>query len=80
MKLQEEQNVQNLSKLREGWDFVEIEKTRLLQDMTIQESLQQWSQLQRAFEWQLQQTVALFEQERRNALIELQVRLQRLAE
>jgi hypothetical protein len=71
--------VQDLGKLREGWDFAESENTRLLRDMTVQEGLQQWSRLQRAFEWQLQQTAELFEQERREALIELQARINRLA-
>jgi hypothetical protein len=66
--------------LREGWDFIESENTRLLREMTVQGSLQQWSRLQRAFEWQLQQTAELFEQERREALIELQARINRLIE
>lgn len=72
--------MQDLGKLRDGWDFVESENTCLLRDMTVQESLQQWSRLQCAFEWQLQQTAELFEQERREALIELQARVNRLIE
>ncbi|MGE5224204.1 MAG: hypothetical protein ACM3PY_17340 [Omnitrophica WOR_2 bacterium] len=47
---------------------------------TIEESIDQWVELQKAFEWQLQQTAALFEQDRRAALVELQARLQRLAD
>jgi hypothetical protein len=46
--------------------------------MTVQESLEHWIQLQRAFEWQLQQTAEIFETERRVALVDLQKRLQRL--
>jgi hypothetical protein len=48
--------------------------------MTLEESIGQWAQLQRAFEWQLQQTARLFEQDRRAALAELQTRLHRLIE
>ena len=68
----------NLSVLRENWDLAPKEEKRLLRTMTVQESLEQWLQLQRAFEWQLQQTAALFESDRRVALVDLQKRLQRL--
>ena len=70
----------DLSILREGWDSIQKEETRLLRAMTVQESLKQWLQLQQAFEWQLQQTARLFESERRAALVELQNRLQCLVE
>jgi hypothetical protein len=40
----------------------------------------EWLQLQKAFEWQLQQTEELFSKQRRNALAELQARLHRLVE
>lgn len=72
--------MQDLRILREGWDFVESENTHLLRGMTVQVSFQQWCRLQRAFEWQLQQTAELFEQGRREALIELQARINRLIE
>ena len=45
--------MRELSALREGWDAVEAEETRLLQSMTIQESAHQWLALQLAFEPQL---------------------------
>jgi hypothetical protein len=70
----------DLSILREGWDSIQKEETRLLRAMTVQESLKQWLQLQQAFEWQLQQTAKFFESERRAALVELQNRLQCLVE
>jgi hypothetical protein len=70
----------DLNSLREGWDLIQKEKARILRAMTLQESLNQWLQLQRAFEWQLQQTARFFESERRAALVELQNRLQCLVE
>lgn len=72
--------MQDLKSLREGWEFAEDEETRLLRRMTIQESLRQWAMLQAAFEPQLRATQALFAEERRQALAELQARLRRLAE
>lgn len=68
----------DLSILREGWDMIEREELRLLRAMTVQESLEHWVQLQKAFEWQLQRTVDLFGPQRRAALVELQTRLYRL--
>lgn len=70
----------NLSSLRERWDSAGKEESLLLRATTIEESIDQWVELQKAFEWQLQQTAALFEQDRRAALVELQARLQRLAD
>lgn len=66
----------NLSVLRENWNLAQKEELRLLRAMTVQESLEQWLQLQRAFEWQLQQTAGIFEADRRAALVDLQKRLQ----
>ena len=43
----------DLKILREGWDLIEQEELRLLRAMTVQESLDHWLQLQKAFEWQL---------------------------
>ncbi len=73
----------SLRRLRQDWadnDTLEAEETRLLQAMTVQESLQQWLALQRAFEWQLQQTASIFAADRQEALAELQARLRRLAD
>jgi hypothetical protein len=72
--------VRELSVLRESQDAFEAEETRLLQSMTVQESVQQWLALQRVFEPQLRQTAALFASERQAALAQLQHRLRRLAE
>ena len=68
----------NLSAVRENWDLAQKEEKRLLRMMTVQESLEQWIKLQRAFEWQLQQTAEFFESDRRAALVDLQKRLQNL--
>ncbi len=72
--------MRELSVLRESQAAFEADETRLLQSMTIQESIRQWLALQRAFEPQLQQTAALFAPERQAALAQLQLRLHRLAE
>jgi tRNA A22 N-methylase len=68
----------NLSVLQESKEALEREETLLLCATSLQESVRQWLRLQSAFEWQLQQTATLFEQDRRNAMIELQARLRRL--
>jgi hypothetical protein len=72
--------VRELSALRASRDVVEAEETRLLQSMTVRESIHQWQALQRAFEPQLQQTAVLFAPDRQAALAQLQLRLRRLAE
>ncbi|HQE92321.1 MAG TPA: hypothetical protein PLH19_06805 [Anaerolineae bacterium] len=72
--------MRELGTLRDGWETLEADETRLLRRLTIHESVQQWLALQRAFEAQLQETEALFGPERRAALAELQSRLRRLAE
>jgi hypothetical protein len=69
-----------LRALRQDSETMEAEETRLLRRMTVQESLRQWLMIQVAFEPQLQATEALFAEERRAALAELQARLARLAE
>lgn len=72
--------MRDLRTLREGWDTLEADETRLLRQMTVHESVRQWLALQRAFEPQLQATEALFGPERREALAQLQARLRRFAE
>lgn len=72
--------MRKLSVLRESQEAFRADETRLLQSMTIQESVHQWLALQLAFEPQLQQTAALFASERQAALAQLQLRLRRLAE
>ena len=77
---QEEATWGDLSRVRHGWQEVEAEETRLLSQMTIQDSLRQLLALQRAFEPHLQQTEALFRAERLAYLEELQRRLAMLDE
>ena len=77
---QEESTWDDLSRVRDGWQEIEAEETRLLSQMTIQDSLQQLLALQRAFEPHLQQTEALFRAERVAYLEELQRRLAQLDE
>jgi len=72
--------VHNLSVLREVWDSYREDQTLLLCNMTIEESIGQWILLQTAFEWQLQQTATIFEQDRQVALVELQERLRLLVD
>lgn len=69
----------DLGRLRKDWESLDSRETRLPQAITVQESLHRWIELQVAFEWQLQQTAALFERDRRAAMAELQARLRRLA-
>ena len=72
--------MRELRTLREGWETIEVDETRLLRSMTTQESIRQWLVLQRSFETQLQQTAAIFGPERQAALVQLQARLRRIAE
>jgi len=72
--------MRGLRALRESGNTLQEAQTRLLHETSIQNSMRQWLQLQSAFEWQLQQSAPLFEQERRAALVELQARLRRLGE
>ena len=71
--------MRDLSRVCDGWDEIEAEETRLLRQMTVQESLRHLLTLQRAFEPQLQQTEELFRAERLAYLEELQRRLGMLA-
>jgi len=72
--------MRKLRALREGWEGLEAEETRLLRRMSPQESVRQWLMLQRTFEVQLQNTSALFAPERQAALAQLQSRLQYITE
>jgi hypothetical protein len=76
----EESTWGDLSRVRDGWQEVEAEETRLLCQMTIEDSLRQLLAFQRAFEPHLQQTEALFRAERVAYLEELQRRLAQLDE
>lgn len=68
----------DLRQLRHGWEEVEAEETRLLKQMTIQESVADYLALQREFEPWLQETEPQFREPRQQAMIQLQARLQQL--
>ena len=70
----------NLSNNKTPQDINDIEDQLVSADLTPQESANQWLVLQRAFEGQLRETEAIFAEDRRKSLIELQRRLHRLAE
>jgi hypothetical protein len=72
--------MRELGTLREGWDTLEADETRLLRHLTVHESIRQWLILQRTFESQLQETATIFGSERQTALAQLQARLRRLAD
>ena len=63
----------------QDWESIQEQETYLLNVMTIQDSIQQYQEMQSTFEWQMQQTAGLFEVNHRRALIELQARLHQLA-
>ena len=67
-----------LSQVRNGWTAIEAEETRLLRELTIEESVRQYLALQREFEHQLQETEPIFRQHRNEAMIQLQARLSSL--
>ena len=75
-----ETSVLNISVLREVSDSLQRERILLLRNTPVQESIRHWLHLQSAFEWQLQQTAMLFAHKRWTVLIELQARLQLLAD
>jgi hypothetical protein len=68
-------DLRSISQQRDQHQAEEIESLR---HMTVQESIQLYASMQRAFEWQLQQSAPFFAAERRSALVELQARLNRL--
>lgn len=70
----------NLSSLLIPKESRDIDDQLVIADLTPQESAHQWLVLQQAFEGQLKETEAIFAEDRRKSLIELQRRLNRLAE
>ncbi len=76
--VQQDSGWHDLSRVREGWAAIEAQETRLLRQMTVEESLQQLLVLHRTFEAQLQETEPLFRAERIAYLEELQRRLLKL--
>ena len=72
--------MRELKALREGWDAVVVQETRLLRVLSVQDGMRELLLLQETIEPQLRQTAHLFAHDRWAALAELQSRLQRLAE
>jgi hypothetical protein len=70
--------MRDLGSVREGWNEVEEQETRLLRQMTVQEGIGHLLALYRAFESELQRTEDLFRADRLAYLEELQRRLARL--
>jgi hypothetical protein len=71
--------MQDLSTLRTRWTEIEAEETRLLREMTVAESLRQFTLLYETYAPRLNDDAA-YQAEREAALIERQRRLQRLAQ
>ena len=71
--------MQDLSTLRTRWAEIEAEEARLLRELTVAESLQQFAVLYEACAPRLTEDAA-YQAEREAALIEQQRRLQRLAQ
>jgi len=72
--------MRSIATLRHRWTDLEADEAHWSSQVTTYESVRQWLVLQQTFESQLRQTEALFAPERRAALAQLQVRLQRLVE
>ncbi len=70
----------DLQRLRYGWDGMEAEETRLLRQLTVPESIAQFLALQTEFEPWLQETEAIFRTQRFEAIANLQQRLLKLNE
>lgn len=65
----------DLSRARQDWADIEVLKTRILRQLGIEEGIEQYLALQREFEPQLQETEAIFREQRNQALAQLQARL-----
>lgn len=72
--------MKELKALREGWDEAQIEEAKVSQVLTVQESVRQFLILYRSFAPHLQETESLFGPEREAYLVELQQRLQQVAQ
>jgi hypothetical protein len=70
----------DLKILREQWEEIQKEEAKLSSSLSIQESVRQFFELYQIFALQLTETEAIFGPERRAYLVDLQQRLQRIAE
>jgi len=72
--------MRDLSQVRDGWDEIEAEETRLLREMPIAEGLKIFAVLYDAFAPRFRAEEQTYLAEREAALIERQRRLARLAQ
>jgi hypothetical protein len=72
--------MRDLKTLREGWDEKEAEAVRVSSALTVQKGIVWFFASYQTFASHFKETEAIFGPERRTHLIELQRRLQRLAE
>ena len=72
--------MRDLKSLRESWADIYKEEVKHSPRLTIDESVKQFFSLYQIFSPQLEETEVIFGPERRAHLIELQQRLQRIAE
>ncbi len=70
----------NLRLVRDQAEAQYLAEAQLPQSMTALKSLHIWIMLQKAFDRQLRQTEALFAEDHRQNLIELQARIHKLIE
>ena len=70
---------QDLRTLRTNFEGFNEEEFHSLSEMSMQESLEIWIELQNTYESQLRETASLFENDRRRYLLELQARLAKLS-
>jgi len=71
--------MRDLGQVRDGWDEIEAEETRLLREMTIAQGLKIFAVLYDAFAPRFRAEEQIYLAEREAALIERQRRLARLA-
>ena len=72
--------MRDLSTVRDGWEAVEAEETRLLRALTVEQGLRDFLVVQVTCEPQFQLTDALFRPDREARLVDLQKRLRRLGQ
>lgn len=70
--------MRDLKTLREGWDEVEREESRLADHLTLEQSVRIFLSLCGTMEPLMKETEALFRRDREAYLTELQARLRRL--
>ena len=68
----------DLSRMRLGWDSIAAFEATLSRPQSVMDSISDYLELRQTFAHQLKETDGLFLEERRNALVALQERLQLL--